>query len=64
MMMMMFDVQGYESHESGVRKHSVTGLVTLHTTLGEETIQPYLESLSVSKRKLLSLYILRQKQKL
>ena len=57
-------VQGYDSPDSGVRKHSVTGLVALHTTLGEETVQPYLETLSVPKRKLLSLYILRQKQKL
>ena len=57
-------LQGYDSPDSGVRKQSVTGLVTLHTKLGEETVTPYLECLSTPKRKLLSLYILRQKQKL
>ena len=62
--MTVWCVQGYESQDTAVRKHSVTGLVTLHSTLGDQTVQPYLESLSVPKRKLLSLYILRQKQKL
>ena len=57
-------LQSYSSPDSAVRKHSVTGMVTLNTVLGEAALRPYLESLSSPKRKLLSLYILRQKQKL
>ena len=57
-------LKSYDSPESAVRKASVTSLVTLHGILGEEELQPYLEALNGSKRKLLSLYILRQKQKI
>lgn len=57
-------LKSYDSPESAVRKASVTSLVTLHGILGEEELQPYLETLNGPKRKLLSLYILRQKQKI
>ena len=57
-------LKSYDSPESSVRKASVTCLVTLHGLLGEEELQPYLENLNGPKRKLLSLYILRQKQHL
>merc|ERR1712198_188918 len=57
-------IKAYDSPESCVRKASVTCLVTIHGILGENELQPFLETLSSPKRKLLSLYILRQKQQL
>ena len=57
-------LKSYDSPESSVRKASVTAIVTLHGVLGEEELQPFLENLNGPKRKLLSLYILRQKQKI
>ena len=36
--------------------------VTLHSVLGEAELAPYLDTLTGPKRKLLSLYILRQNQ--
>ena len=57
-------MQGYSSLESGVRKDSVTCLVTLNTILGQAALTPHLQSLPSPKRKLLSLYILRQKEKI
>jgi len=54
----------YDSPESAVRKASVNCLVTLHSVLGEAELAPHLDTLTGPKRKLLSLYILRQNQQI
>uniref|UniRef100_A0AAY4DVH5 TOG domain-containing protein n=1 Tax=Denticeps clupeoides TaxID=299321 RepID=A0AAY4DVH5_9TELE len=51
-------IQGYDSSESTVRKACVFCLVAIHTVVGEE-LSPHLSQLSVSKLKLLNLYIVR-----
>ncbi|KAI0224462.1 CLIP-associating protein 1-B [Lamellibrachia satsuma] len=52
-------LKGYDSVVGNVRKASVYCLVGLHEAAGEEVIQPYLEHVSETKRKLLNVYIKR-----
>jgi len=56
-------LKAYDNEESSVRKASVNCMVTLHGLVGESTLQPHLDCLSGPKRKLLSLYIMRHRQK-
>ncbi|KAK2159523.1 hypothetical protein LSH36_151g01044 [Paralvinella palmiformis] len=51
-------LQGYDNRESPVRKASVFCLVALYLVVGDE-LNPYVEHLSGSKKKLLNLYIKR-----
>ncbi|KHJ47953.1 HEAT repeat protein [Trichuris suis] len=56
-------LMGFENQsESSVRKASVLCLVAIHGKAGSETLEPFLSSLNVSKRKLLNLYIKRDQQ--
>jgi len=57
-------LKSYDNVESSVRKASVNCMVTLHGLVGESALQPHLTCLSVPKRKLLSLYIMRHRQKM
>ena len=59
-----FSLQAYDNVESSVRKASVNCMVTLHGLVGDSALQPHLDCLSVPKRKLLSLYIMRHRQKI
>ena len=43
-------------------RNPTSAQVTLHSVLGEAELAPYLDTLTGPKRKLLSLYILRQNQ--
>jgi len=52
-------LKAYDNVESSVRKASVFCIVALHQLVGENSLQPHLESLNGSKMKLLSLYIKR-----
>jgi len=56
-------LKAYDNVESSVRKSSVNCMVTLHGLVGESALQPHLDCLSGPKRKLLSLYIMRHRQK-
>ena len=56
--------QAYDNVESSVRKASVNCMVTLHGLVGDSALQPHLYCLSGPKRKLLSLYIMRHRQKM
>ncbi|XP_041759431.2 CLIP-associating protein 2 isoform X28 [Coregonus clupeaformis] len=51
-------IQGYDNSESSVRKACVFCLVALYAVIGEE-LKPHLNQLSVSKLKLLNVYIKR-----
>jgi CLIP-associating protein 1/2 len=59
---MLFLLQAYDNEESSVRKSAVFCMVALHSSVGEETLQPHLEALNGSKLKLLHLYIRRAQQ--
>ncbi|KRY92842.1 CLIP-associating protein 1-A [Trichinella pseudospiralis] len=53
-------IMGFENPtDSSVRKASVLGLVAVHKKVGFEVLEPYLEPLNSSKKKLLFLYIQR-----
>uniref|UniRef100_A0A914W2I6 TOG domain-containing protein n=1 Tax=Plectus sambesii TaxID=2011161 RepID=A0A914W2I6_9BILA len=52
-------VSAFESQDSSVRKASCLCLVSLHNSIGEEPLQPFLSLLNSSKVKLLHLYIKR-----
>jgi CLIP-associating protein 1/2 len=56
--------QAYDNAQSSVRKAAVTCLVTLHALVGDSALQPHIFCLSGPKRKLLSLYIMRHRQKM
>ncbi|XP_042188140.1 CLIP-associating protein 2 isoform X5 [Callorhinchus milii] len=51
-------LMGYDNSESGVRKASVFCLVAIYSVIGED-LKPHLGQLTVSKMKLLNLYIKR-----
>jgi len=53
----------YSSPQSRVRQAAVAALATLHSLAGESLLSPHLISLPPHKRKLVSLYILRQRQR-
>jgi len=55
-------IKAYDNEESSVRKSAVFCMVSLHSVVGEEALQPHLESLNGSKLKLLHLYIRRAQQ--
>lgn len=55
-------IKAYDNEESSVRKSAVFCMVSLHSSVGEEALQPHLESLNGSKLKLLHLYIRRAQQ--
>jgi len=62
--MMLGLIKAYDNTESSVRKAAVNCMVTLHGLVGDAALQPHLFCLSQPKRKLLSLYIMRHKQKI
>ncbi|PNF29242.1 CLIP-associating protein 2 [Cryptotermes secundus] len=55
-------IKAYDNEESSVRKSAVFCMVALHSSVGEEALQPHLEALNGSKLKLLHLYIRRAQQ--
>ncbi|GFG38732.1 hypothetical protein Cfor_02767, partial [Coptotermes formosanus] len=55
-------IKAYDNEESSVRKSAVFCMVSLHSSVGEEALQPHLEPLNGSKLKLLHLYIRRAQQ--
>jgi len=57
-------IKAYDNTESSVRKSAVNCMVTLHGLVGDAALQPHLYCLSQPKRKLLSLYIMRHRQKI
>lgn len=52
-------VTAYESSEIAVRKESVSAMVAIHQSVGEDALLPYLTNLSASKMKLLKVYTAR-----
>ena len=50
-------VEAYDSPDIAVRKGAVFAMVAIYKSVGEASIAPYLTSLTVSKMKLLKLYI-------
>ncbi|XP_069703536.1 CLIP-associating protein 1 isoform X4 [Periplaneta americana] len=55
-------IKAYDNEESSVRKSAVFCMVALHSSVGEDALQPHLEALNGSKLKLLHLYIRRAQQ--